>query len=44
VDAVAVALEAHEAMSSRALHSTDVRQRLKQILLEHSGLYEKLRG
>ena len=44
LDAVAVALEAHEAMSARALQSTDVRQRLKQILLEHSGLYEKLRG
>ncbi len=37
------ALDAHTAMSSQVLNSPEVRRGLKDILLNHSGLWEKLR-
>jgi len=37
-------LDAHNAMSSKALNSTIVMDGLLDVLLNHSGLYEKLRG
>jgi type I restriction enzyme R subunit len=38
------ALDAHTTMSTQALNSADVRRGLKDILLNHVGLYEDLRG
>jgi type I restriction enzyme, R subunit len=38
------ALDAHNAMSTRTLHSREVQQGLKEILLNHSELYERLRS
>jgi hypothetical protein len=35
------ALDAHNAMSTQALNSPDVQRRLKDILLNHSVLYER---
>jgi type I restriction enzyme R subunit len=43
VDAVMEALDAHTAMSTQALDSEDVRRGLKDVLLDHAGLYESLR-
>ncbi|WP_417377921.1 hypothetical protein [Gimesia sp.] len=37
------ALDAHNEMSTRALNSEKIRQGLKDILLNHTNLYEKLR-
>jgi type I restriction enzyme R subunit len=42
--AIMGALDAHTAMSTQALNSADVQQALKDILLNHAGLYEGLRG
>lgn len=36
--------DAHNAMSSKALNSTIVMDGLLDVLLNHSGLYERLRG
>ena len=41
--AIMGALDAHNAMSSQALGSETVREGLKDVLLEHAGLYESLR-
>ena len=38
------ALDAHTLMSSQALNSARVQSGLKDILLNHAGLYETLRG
>jgi len=38
------ALDAHTLMSTQALNSEAVRRGLKDILLNHTGLYEDLRG
>jgi type I restriction enzyme R subunit len=38
------ALDAHTLMSTQALNSTTVQVGLKDILLNHAGLYESLRG
>jgi type I restriction enzyme R subunit len=38
------ALEAHTAMSKQALESEKVRHGLRDILLDHAGLYEDLRS
>jgi type I restriction enzyme R subunit len=43
VNAIMSALDAHTAMSTQALNSTDVQRGLKDILLNHAGLYEQLR-
>lgn len=43
MNAVMGALEAHTAMSTQALGSQAVRSGLKDVLLNHSGLYETLR-
>jgi type I restriction enzyme R subunit len=37
-------MDAHNAMSTKALNSTDVMDGLLDVLLNHSGLYERLRG
>lgn len=37
------ALDAHNAMSTQALNSPEVQRGLKEILLNHSDLYERLR-
>ena len=42
--AIMGALDAHTVMSTQALDSADVRQGLKDILLNHASLYELLRG
>jgi type I restriction enzyme R subunit len=41
--AIIEALEAHTLMSSRALNSASVKRGLKDILLNHAGLWEQLR-
>jgi type I restriction enzyme R subunit len=43
LQAIMSALEAHTSMSTQALNSQRVRQGLKNILLNHAGLYESLR-
>jgi type I restriction enzyme R subunit len=43
VDAIMEALDAHTAMSTQALASKDVQRGLKDVLLDHAGLYEGLR-
>jgi type I restriction enzyme R subunit len=44
VNAIINALDAHTAMSTQALNSEQVQDGLKDILLNHSRLYEELRG
>jgi type I restriction enzyme, R subunit len=43
LNAIMGALDAHTAMSTQALNSEQVRAGLKDILLNHAGLYESLR-
>ena len=43
MDAVIEALDAHTAMSTQALNSEEVQRGLKDVLLDHAGLYESLR-
>ena len=43
-NAIIDSLDAHNAMSSKALNSTIVMDGLLDVLLNHSGLYERLRG
>ncbi|MCX5950551.1 MAG: DEAD/DEAH box helicase family protein, partial [Cyanobacteria bacterium] len=43
MDAIIGALDAHQAMSSQALNSSEARAGLKDILLNHTNLYEDLR-
>ena len=43
VNAIISALDAHTAMSAQALNSADVQRGLKDILLNHTALYERLR-
>jgi type I restriction enzyme R subunit len=43
VNAIISALDAHTAMSTQALNSPDVQRGLKDILLNHTALYERLR-
>ena len=43
LNAIIGALDAHTAMSTQALNSADVQRGLKEILLNHAGLYEQLR-
>ncbi|MCP9793437.1 type I restriction endonuclease subunit R [Vulcanococcus limneticus Candia 3F8] len=43
MDAIISALDAHQTMSAQALNSADVRDGLKDILLNQTGLYEDLR-
>jgi type I restriction enzyme, R subunit len=43
VNAIISALDAHTAMSTQALNSPDVQRGLKEILLNHTALYERLR-
>jgi type I restriction enzyme R subunit len=43
MDAIIGALDAHQAMSSQALNSTVVRDGIKDVLLNHTNLYEDLR-
>lgn len=43
LNAVMSALDAHEKMSTQALNSESVREGMKQVLLDQSGLYEELR-
>ena len=43
LDAIIAALDAHQAMSSQALNSAEVRDGIKTILLNHTNLYEDLR-
>src|SRR5262249_46935237 len=43
VNAIISALDAHTAMSTQALNSSDVQRGLKDILLNYAGLYERLR-
>lgn len=44
VNAIIAAFDAHSAMSKQALNSTTVQNGLKEILLNHSGLWEGLRA
>jgi type I restriction enzyme R subunit len=44
VNAIISALDAHTAMSTQALNSAEIRQGLRDVLLNHSGLYERLRN
>ena len=44
LNAIMGALDAHSLMSSQALNSTTVQNGMKDILLNHAGLYEALRG
>jgi type I restriction enzyme R subunit len=44
LNAIMGALDAHNAMSTQALNSLDVQRGLKDILLNHSDLYERLRA
>jgi len=37
------AMEAHTAMSRQALNSTEIREGIKDILLNYAGLWEALR-
>jgi type I restriction enzyme R subunit len=43
VNAIMGALDAHTAMSTQALNSPEIQRGLKDILLNHAGLYELLR-
>jgi len=43
MEAIMGALDAHQAMSSQALNSAEVRDGIKTILLNHTNLYEDLR-
>jgi type I restriction enzyme, R subunit len=43
-NAIIDSLDAHNAMSSKALNSTIVMDGLLDVLLNHAGLYERLRG
>jgi type I restriction enzyme R subunit len=43
LNAIMGALDAHNAMSTQALNSPEVQRGLKEILLNHSALYERLR-
>jgi len=43
LNAIIGALDAHTAMSTQALNSADVQRGLKDILLNHAALYERLR-
>ena len=43
LNAIMGALDAHNAMSTQALNSPDVQRGLKEILLNHAELYERLR-
>jgi type I restriction enzyme R subunit len=43
MDAIISALDAHQAMSSQALGSASIRDGMKDILLNQTGLYEELR-
>ena len=43
MDAIIGALDAHKAMSSQALKSAEVRDGIKDVLLNHTNLYEDLR-
>jgi type I restriction enzyme R subunit len=43
MDAIIGALDAHQTMSSQALNSAQVRDGIKEILLNQTGLYEDLR-
>ena len=44
LNAIIGALDAHTLMSSQALNSSGIRGGLKDILLNHAGLYETLRS
>jgi len=44
MNAIMGALDAHTAMSTQALNSPTVQNGMKDILLNHAGLYETLRG
>lgn len=44
LNAIMGALDAHALMSTQALNSSSVRGGMKDILLNHAGLYETLRG
>jgi type I restriction enzyme, R subunit len=44
LNAIMGALDAHNAMSTQALASPAVQRGIKDVLLEHAGLYEGLRG
>lgn len=44
LNAIMNALEAHTTISKQALESETVRHGLRDILLDHTGLYEELRG
>lgn len=44
LNAIMSALDAHTAMSTQALNSETVQRGLKDILLNHAGLYEHLRS
>ncbi len=44
MNAIISALDAHSAMSTQALNSEAVRRGIKEILLEHAGLWEELRA
>jgi type I restriction enzyme R subunit len=44
LNAIMGALDAHNAMSTQALNSLDVQRGLKDILLNHTALYERLRS
>lgn len=43
-NAIIADLDAHNAVSTKALESTASQRALKEILLRYSGLYEALRG
>ncbi len=43
LNAIISALDAHSLMSTQALNSPDVQRGLKDILLNHTALYERLR-
>jgi type I restriction enzyme, R subunit len=43
MDAIISALDAHQAMSSQALGSESIRNGMKEVLLNQTGLYEELR-
>jgi len=43
MDAIISALDAHQAMSSQALGSESIRNGMKDILLNQTGLFEELR-
>ncbi|MBM81272.1 MAG: type I restriction endonuclease subunit R [Planctomycetaceae bacterium] len=43
-DAIIEALDAHTEMSTQALNSTEIQDALKDILISHSALYERLKS